>query len=224
LDKWRDDIWERDHCGAGYSSTVILSNPLIELLSSIGPIWSQKHLSEVLDGWGWWDTYGAELYQHLSHLNIPPLRIIPSEKSSKRKAPPQSSADDTSSQSVSATPNPTYATPHMSQKRPRLGTTTGMNTPQSTPITSFNPYLTPASHHLPSRSAASLSETTAEYYSQLSVPSAYSQSQPLNHTQFYREHTRDALSRPSPLVTETQGERLPNSPHLRIGRTEHAKK
>lgn len=84
---WRHEVWKRDHDGATWSSAGILSNSLVELLSSIGPITERESLKQLLARrWLWWDRYGEELTALILRLDTKYEPIPAENKKTKRKA------------------------------------------------------------------------------------------------------------------------------------------
>ncbi|KAJ6630467.1 hypothetical protein B0H10DRAFT_2208096 [Mycena sp. CBHHK59/15] len=78
LDRWRTGIVARDYLSGLYSSSVILHDETIALLSSVGPIESMVRLETILSGqWLGIDEYGDALYQYLAGLDIPPMQPLP---------------------------------------------------------------------------------------------------------------------------------------------------
>jgi hypothetical protein len=78
LDRWRTGIVARDYPSGLYSSSVILRDETIALLSSVGPVESMVRLETILSGqWLWIDQYGDALYQYLAGLDIPPMQPLP---------------------------------------------------------------------------------------------------------------------------------------------------
>lgn len=90
LDRWCTSIVAQDYPSGLYSSSVILRDETIALLSSVGPIESMVHLKKILsDQWLWIDEYGDALYQYLAGLDIPPMQPLPK----KTRAPKHSYPD-----------------------------------------------------------------------------------------------------------------------------------
>jgi hypothetical protein len=78
LDRWRTGIVARDYPSGFYSSSVILHDETITLLSSVGPIELMVRLETILSGqWLWIDQYRDALCQYLAGLDIPPMRPLP---------------------------------------------------------------------------------------------------------------------------------------------------
>ncbi|KDN49102.1 hypothetical protein RSAG8_02455, partial [Rhizoctonia solani AG-8 WAC10335] len=87
LTNWRGEIWDRDHDGSTWDASGILSDSLIEFLSSIGSISTFGELERYLSyRWGWWDTYGEELADKICDLDIPYTTVPSKSRPLKRKA------------------------------------------------------------------------------------------------------------------------------------------
>jgi hypothetical protein len=89
LHTWRTQVKKRDFPFALFGFDALLSDEMIDLLSSVGPIKTRADLSAILSGqWGWEATYGVELHSKLLSLNIPaqkPLPTIPKTRGVKRR-------------------------------------------------------------------------------------------------------------------------------------------
>lgn len=88
LTAWRSQIWYRDHSGASWGSSGILSDDLVDFLASVGPIVDHKALGHLIaHRWGWWEEYGHELADLVAQLHTPYTPTLPKSRSShKRKA------------------------------------------------------------------------------------------------------------------------------------------
>ncbi|KAF7371798.1 p-loop containing nucleoside triphosphate hydrolase protein [Mycena venus] len=89
LDKWRNKILARDYPSSLYSSSMILRDESIALLSSVGPIDDLEQLKAVLAGqWLWMEEYGNALYRCLAGLQIPPMQPLPKKTRAPKHAHP----------------------------------------------------------------------------------------------------------------------------------------
>ncbi|KAF8989723.1 P-loop containing nucleoside triphosphate hydrolase protein [Cyathus striatus] len=79
LHSWRVEIAKRDFGNALFTGSGILSNDLLELLASVGPIMSMERLKTVLESqWSqWFPKYSTELLTKLQTLSMTPLRPKP---------------------------------------------------------------------------------------------------------------------------------------------------
>ncbi|KAF8169336.1 P-loop containing nucleoside triphosphate hydrolase protein [Mycena galopus ATCC 62051] len=78
LNEWRTEIKTRDFPGPLYAPLMILKDETVALLASVGPIMSLIHLQKTLSNqWLWIDEYGAALYQYMSSLSIPEMKLLP---------------------------------------------------------------------------------------------------------------------------------------------------
>lgn len=74
LHDWRIRVHQRDFSDSLFGYGAILKDETIDLLSSVGPIPSKDRLETVLAGqWAWYATYGEEMFDELSKMDIPPL-------------------------------------------------------------------------------------------------------------------------------------------------------
>ncbi|KAJ6618229.1 hypothetical protein B0H10DRAFT_2217765 [Mycena sp. CBHHK59/15] len=77
LGRWRTGIVARDYLSGLYSSSVILRDETITLLSSVEPIELMVRLETIFSGqWLWIDEYGDALYQYLAGLDIPLMQPL----------------------------------------------------------------------------------------------------------------------------------------------------
>lgn len=75
-------IKQRDFSSSSLTVGAILSDSLVELLSSVGPVATQEQFSVIVNPyWGWETTYGEELFAAMQQMDIPPL--VPLPKKSK---------------------------------------------------------------------------------------------------------------------------------------------
>ncbi|KDR71310.1 hypothetical protein GALMADRAFT_1345788 [Galerina marginata CBS 339.88] len=80
LHDWRCLVKRRDFAASLFSADALLSNPLIELLASTGPVATRERLSVILGGqWGWEKTYGDELFAAMRTMDIPLLVPLPAK-------------------------------------------------------------------------------------------------------------------------------------------------
>lgn len=85
LHHWRMKIADRDFKNTLFTGSGILSDDLIDLLSSLGPIDTKERLQQLLEGkWLWLERYQDELLELLTSLNLPPM--VPKPKK-PRNAP-----------------------------------------------------------------------------------------------------------------------------------------
>ena len=76
-------IKERDFSNSLLTAEAILSNSLVEMLASVGPVPTRERFSAVVSPyWGWETTYGEELFAAMQLMDIPPL--VPLPKQTKR--------------------------------------------------------------------------------------------------------------------------------------------
>ncbi|KAF5342587.1 hypothetical protein D9611_001979 [Ephemerocybe angulata] len=74
LHLWRVEIAKRDHSKALISGLGLLSDDLVELLSSLGPIATEAALVKLVGAkWVWLGKYKTELFNKLTSLAIPPM-------------------------------------------------------------------------------------------------------------------------------------------------------
>ncbi|KAF6752222.1 hypothetical protein DFP72DRAFT_1133992 [Ephemerocybe angulata] len=74
LHLWRVEIAKRDHSKALISGLGLLSDDLVELLSSLGPIATEAALVKLVGAkWVWLGKYKTELFNKLTSLSIPPM-------------------------------------------------------------------------------------------------------------------------------------------------------
>jgi hypothetical protein len=89
LHTWRTEVKKRDFPFALFGFDALLSDEMIDLLLSVGPIKTQEELSVILSGqWGWEATYGVKLLSKLLSLDIPaltPLSTNPKTRGTKRR-------------------------------------------------------------------------------------------------------------------------------------------
>jgi hypothetical protein len=87
LDEWQRMIKECDFISTMVTPAAILSDRIIEKISSVGLITTRQHLSEIIaQDWGLEITYGDEFFAFLSSINPPPLVPIKTHtKSAKRR-------------------------------------------------------------------------------------------------------------------------------------------
>lgn len=86
LIQWRNEIWKRDYTGVTWTSASILSDSLVEFLSSIGSISDRDTLSQLISRkWMWWERYGDELAELVLSLKTEYHPLPSSDKKSKRK-------------------------------------------------------------------------------------------------------------------------------------------
>ncbi|KAF5313671.1 hypothetical protein D9611_010068 [Ephemerocybe angulata] len=87
LDEWRVKIAKRDHSKSFFTGSGLLSDDMVELLSSIGPIESLLVLKKLMKGkWLWSDRYATDLFDELTRLEIPPM--VPKPKPNAKAAGP----------------------------------------------------------------------------------------------------------------------------------------
>jgi len=78
LHAWRCRVKARDFGGSLFSADALLSDPLIDLLASVGPVPTRERLSVILGGqWGWEMTYGNELFAAMMDMDIAALVRLP---------------------------------------------------------------------------------------------------------------------------------------------------
>ena len=78
LHQWRSELRRRDFSSSLFSTSAVLKDETLDLLSSVGPILSREHLTRVLAGqWKWESRYGDDLYCILSSMDIPPMKPFP---------------------------------------------------------------------------------------------------------------------------------------------------
>ncbi|KAI0704500.1 P-loop containing nucleoside triphosphate hydrolase protein [Cerioporus squamosus] len=65
LDTWRREMFTRDHTGAQFDHTAILSDSHIEHLISVGSINKVKLHAILGSSWVWWDEYGDKLAAYM---------------------------------------------------------------------------------------------------------------------------------------------------------------
>jgi hypothetical protein len=83
LFEWRRSVWSRDYSHQTWAPPSLLSNEIVKLVSSLGPIDSIADLATILSSsWGHWQTLGEELFRFLSTLDLPFEPLPP--KDSKR--------------------------------------------------------------------------------------------------------------------------------------------
>lgn len=80
LHTWRVHVKRRDFPHALFGFEALLSNDLLSLLSSIGPVETRADLSAMLSGhWAWETRYGDELHSKMLSINIPPMVPLPTK-------------------------------------------------------------------------------------------------------------------------------------------------
>jgi hypothetical protein len=86
LHGFRVEIKRRDFGNALFSGSGILSDALIEILSSVGPTETEDRLKAVLGShWAqWYPKYGQELLTKLNSITIAPMKPKPKKPSKKR--------------------------------------------------------------------------------------------------------------------------------------------
>ncbi|KAG8689305.1 hypothetical protein FRC09_012478, partial [Ceratobasidium sp. 395] len=122
LTNWRDKVWTRDYPGVSWGSSVILSDDLVDLLSSVGSIATVESLKRLLDKWGWWETYGNELAQVVYPLDIPFTPAPPRPTKSRKRKPtatPLASSSKPADSSAEA-PATQQAHPEVPSKRTKV--------------------------------------------------------------------------------------------------------
>lgn len=155
--KWRDEILALHHPHAIYSSAVILPDPLLDFLASIGSIPSLDSLksSMVGEGWFWWEKHGTQLFEFLStKITIPlfePLPPKPKRDAGSLKRPLSTLGEEVfagesnqtagGSLAAGSTPNASGSTPQPSAKRLRTGDTTDSSAPNTGSHSSTSPAL-----------------------------------------------------------------------------------
>ncbi|KAF8961576.1 P-loop containing nucleoside triphosphate hydrolase protein [Flammula alnicola] len=86
LHDWRCLVKKRDFAASLFSADALLSDLLIDLLASIGPVPTHEILSAVLGGqWGWETTYGNELFAAMRDMDIPPLVPRPARPRAQKR-------------------------------------------------------------------------------------------------------------------------------------------
>jgi hypothetical protein len=74
LNEWRRKIKQRDFTSTMVTPAAVLSDEIVEKISSVGPITTRQHLSAILgQDWGLEGTYGDEFFAFLVSINPPPL-------------------------------------------------------------------------------------------------------------------------------------------------------
>lgn len=85
-------IKERDFSSSLLTAGAILSDSLVELLSSVGPVPTQERFLVIVSPyWGWERTYGEELFAAMQLMDMPPL--VPLPKKSKPSTAEKRSRD-----------------------------------------------------------------------------------------------------------------------------------
>ncbi|KAJ7590265.1 P-loop containing nucleoside triphosphate hydrolase protein [Mycena floridula] len=88
LHEWQSMVYKRDFRRSLFGPSGIMKDETISLLSSVGPIHSQKVLEKVLAGqWTWYERYGDELLAWLMTLNMPPMVLKPKKPRGIKQAP-----------------------------------------------------------------------------------------------------------------------------------------
>jgi hypothetical protein len=78
LHSWRVAVKCRNWPHAVYGPEAIISDGIIDLLSSVGPISTQAGLTKVLSGqYQRYNEYGDELWGKISSLDIPAMVELP---------------------------------------------------------------------------------------------------------------------------------------------------
>ncbi|KAI0349391.1 P-loop containing nucleoside triphosphate hydrolase protein [Trametes cingulata] len=124
---WCRTVFERDHCGAQWDYSGILSHDQVEHLTSVGPVDKAKLASILESSWVWWEEYADELLIYMQDWPIPfvPTRSARARKSGKRQR--DLDADTTSDRAQSK------------HKRPRSGS----SSPQHSQPLQWEPSATP---------------------------------------------------------------------------------
>jgi hypothetical protein len=87
LTEWRLQAWVRNHSDSTWGPLGLLSEELIDFLSSIGSISDYDSLKRLFaHRWGWWESYGHEIAEVICPLVIPYTPIPPKRRERKRKA------------------------------------------------------------------------------------------------------------------------------------------
>ncbi|KAG9123572.1 hypothetical protein FRC07_014689 [Ceratobasidium sp. 392] len=97
LTNWRERVWARDYPGVSWGASVILSDNLVDLLSSVGRITTLETLKRLLDEWGWWETYGNELARVVYPLDIPFAPAPPRPARGRKRKTAEPDPDPTTS-------------------------------------------------------------------------------------------------------------------------------
>lgn len=72
LNAWRTSIVERDFKHALFGPSAILSDDMIDLLTSVGNIKLKSYFEELVGHhWGWYSEYGTDLFALVSGWEIP---------------------------------------------------------------------------------------------------------------------------------------------------------
>jgi hypothetical protein len=80
LNAWRTSIIARDFKHALFGPSAILSDDMIDLLTSVGNIKMKSYFEEMVEcHWGWYSEYGAELFALVSSWEIPKQAKAPKE-------------------------------------------------------------------------------------------------------------------------------------------------
>ncbi|KAF8952572.1 P-loop containing nucleoside triphosphate hydrolase protein [Flammula alnicola] len=80
LHDWRRLVKTRDFSASLFSADAVLSDAVVDLLASVGPVPTREKLSVILGGqWGWEMTYGDELFAAMKDMDIPPLVPLPTK-------------------------------------------------------------------------------------------------------------------------------------------------
>ncbi|KAI0763973.1 P-loop containing nucleoside triphosphate hydrolase protein [Trametes elegans] len=99
LDRWCEDVYQRDHSGAQWDSTGILNRAQIEHLTAIGPVDYAKLSAVLQTSWVWWDEYAGEFLNLMRGWPIPFLPLSRKGKTaaanpSKKRATYDNPSDD----------------------------------------------------------------------------------------------------------------------------------
>jgi hypothetical protein len=88
LHEWRTTVHERDFGGSQFTAEGLLSDKMVELVASVGPlVQSREGLEQVLGReWKWYSKYGAELLDYLKEQDIPPMVSKPKKPKGKKRA------------------------------------------------------------------------------------------------------------------------------------------
>lgn len=180
LIKWRSTVHERDYPDALWAATGILSDNLVEVLASAGPIDTKERLWALVGSqWKWDRDYGDELLTTVKLIPRDPmpepvelsqraLALVGKPKPRKRKAKEDVDDDDGGDQAT-AVAAPSTSTSMSTPSRPSTSIPTSIPTPSPTRM-SAHPFAYPALHGYPPPGTPGPS--TPYYTSQFYYPSA----------------------------------------------------